>query len=233
MAKESKGQQVKTFQHFEPTADGGHEKRIVKVYFQAKDGRFMIEIPEHISAIYTEIAPPHYGAKIVHYNRDKQIAGSIVNELIEAYTTLCTKYEHWYRNLKKKKIILYTFQKNMSWNKEFHARFPRSYVPHGGHQEISFTGTPAIHLHYRIAFIVGDSVYTDGGSNLQYKCKVEHAKYVDWTEERETFFANTVNNIERLIMAFVEFFDDPEANITKSIENGGVMMIAPPAPTED
>jgi hypothetical protein len=220
MAKESRGQQVKTFTHGVPQADLSYEQEVVKVYFRPADGDFAIYLPQHIA------------------DMEGTITHSQINFAIAGYKACLSKYLEAIKTAVREKVITISFTHNIRYVKGFHdVRNSRNFAGYGANRgEIHFTGSPAIHLNYSVLHRAGKRLYnvteSDGKEFMSDAGTTEGKKVIPWTQEREDFFASTVNNIERLIMAMIEFMDDIEGNIDKAIaSNGGQLLIGRPQPT--
>lgn len=225
--RESKGQQVKTFKHFVMLPSLESEVIIGKVYFQADSGRFAIYLPEHVAAVAASIPHNEYdGRSGLIFNRDQggYLTHKVIDTVIDGYKGYLTRYEDLLRTQKRRKVIAVTFRQNIRWIKGFHdVRNSTDFAGYGARRgDISFCGAPAIHLTYAVRYEVGGKLYQvvnhdDGSEHMTYAA--QEGKIIDWTPDRENFFANTVGNIERLIMAMIEFMDDIEGNIDRAIAN--------------
>lgn len=246
MARDSKGQQVKTFKHFVPLANLKYEETTGKVYFKADDGCFYVYLPDHITAVARALpdADGWYETKGARRHGSAVFAPTM-DAAMKSYDCTLKAYRKLIENQQREKVIKVEFKHNIRWIKEFHQ--PRN-IQHAisAYQQqlrdgISFCGSPAIHLRYEVLYRVGNDLYRVDFEGTESESLHHHqsnsandSNVIPWTPEAEAFFANTVANIERLIMAMIEFFDDTPANLALAIANGGTLKLpAPPAtPTE-
>lgn len=233
--RDSKGQQVKSFKHFIPLPNSKLEEAVVKVYFQAAEGQFVIFLPEHIAAVASGLPSLEnvYEANGAQRYRG-EIRGAAIDPVIAAYKHTLASYKKWTMTLQREKVIGINFKHNIRWIKGFHdVRNSRNFAGYASRSgEISFVGNPAIHLKYEILWRVDGKLYrlhNEGREDeyMDYYSGGEASHVIPWTAEREAFFANTVGNIERLIMAMIEFFDDIEGNVAKAIAGKGPLALPP------
>lgn len=234
MAKESKGQQVKTFKHYVPMPDLGYEETIGKVYFQADSGLFSIYLPEHIMMVVNALGDIGTGAKL----SGGAIAAATLKGAMDNYDALLKRYRALLETEQRTKVLRVNFKANIRHIKGFHdVRNSREFHGYNGGTKsgINFIGAPAVHLEYEVLYQVGDNLFhvERGNQAMHAKGSVGRSdgNIIPWTQEREDFFAGVTGNIERLIMAMTEFMDDLEGNLTKAIAAGGQLpMLAAPKP---
>lgn len=125
--------------------------------------------------------------------------------------------------VKEKKIISISFKFNSRKTPNYLENYSRS---------ISFCGTPALHLEYDVKYLVTfpdgrqkilSAPYEGYGNIVSYKDDKNIEDYKDtwiyWTEEREEFFKQTVNNLELLIKRINDFVNTEPALIENLIDN--------------
>jgi hypothetical protein len=255
MAKrETKGQQVKTFTTHEPQEDMGHVPVSVKVYF--KDDQFWAYLPEHMRQVVENLPLFREGRhtkssfmQIRLSNSGDSISGKIVDHVVDGYKQVLLQYFQHLTDLTARKVIKVTFAANLPYSHERHAA-GKQHAPArgGGHwvtaSDISFVGSPAVHLNYEILWRAGDVLYRKVGGHLmeprmQYvenpflhvkspeaRQKIEN-RLLEWTAEKEEFLRQTVERLTTLGYLMLDFFGDTEANLQYALTNGGQLALPP------
>jgi hypothetical protein len=250
MAKrESKGQQVKTFKHFEPQPDLTHEEVIGKVYFEADCGDFVVYMPEHIANVVDTLEPVKAGNLGFHVQARvrsdmRTIRSKIMQHVIDAYDTIRKEYVNSLKLLRGDKVLVVYFKRNLPWRNDRKTIFAGGGATGGN--DISFCGQPTIHLNYGVFWRVGDELYHKDHHEayrdrpaydvMRYKQKLgaENGHAVPWTQEREDFIAGVHSKLIDLGWLLSDFLGDLEANINHAIESGArFLAIAPPKEDAD
>jgi len=227
MKRESKGQRVKTFKTFIPNADLTTTETQVVVYFKAESGLFYIFDGAHMFSAARERAKKRErsGGVSIH---DNMITSNTLDGIVAGFNDICLAYTAEMQNALKKKVIRFTFKRNVAWDSE-----------HQAQSDISFCGTPAVHFMYEILYQVGDQLYyrrsEDDGATLQYRGKVNEARFrdgdaitVDWTEEREAFFSNMQASLVTLIHRVDDFQKDLLVNVDRAIAATSTLLLEKP-----
>lgn len=225
--KSSRGQQVKTFTTFEPGLGVESEKKIVKVYFDAKDGHFNIYLPDHMAALLKS----HIETKGAYLSGNR-IYSSTLDAVMEAHSIACRYCLRIMRETKRKKVIVFF----VSCNTRIHKRDANTVC------EIGFCDSPALHLDFSVFWKVGDKLYQerDDGSLEHYGASLDmvaarrdrSATQIDWTQEREDFFSAMTGALEGLIGKILSFTHDLNKNPDKALANfRGTHLLTPPAKT--
>lgn len=261
MARESKGQQVKSFKHWEPGADARRVEVIKKVYFKADSGRFSIDLPDHISGVAD-------GFDVVKHNMDGvartdgvwadvrqstagRVYGKVLDPTIALYKEICQAFERFMTLENAVKKIEVTFKKNVSFRQDRPHSFNGGAVAVGGGfgTEISFCGSPALHMNYRIVWEMNGRLF-ERHEHKGWKGERDYMTMHDvggvadphangrpsrervvipWTQEREDFLAGIVVRITDLAWLLSDFLGDAEANISHALTHGGgLLALAPP-----
>lgn len=254
MAKrESKGQQVKTFKHYEPQPHGNPIEVIGKVYLRNGD-TFVIYMPEHIADM-TE-ALPIYAAQSASqvryriYSTKREITSPVADEVMTAYARLLREYTEATNLANATKVIIVTFNKNLPYRDDRPHIFTSSSgtLAGGFGGDISFSQPPAISLQMDILWRNGDKLfrrhephYKDEQPRLVSAGSIpvvdrynKSRAMLDWTQEREDFLRGTINKITELGFLLTDFFGDLETNITYALtQGGGNLALPPPKETTD
>jgi hypothetical protein len=227
MKRESKGQRVKTFKAWIPNSDLTKTETQVVVYFKADNGLFYIFDGAHMFDAARETAKKSIDARgiSVHSN---MLTDNTLDGIVRGFGAICASYEQEMREALKKKVIRFTFKRNTKWDGE-----------HKPADDISFCGTPAIHFTYEILYQVGKQVYYKSDDKddavLQYRGSADEARFrggdaitVDWTEEREAFFANMQASLVALIHRVDDFQKNLLVNVDKAIAASTPLMLEKP-----
>ena len=218
MAAERKGQQVKTFKHYTPVeGEARRAEQIMKVYFKADNGQFYIYPDAFLMAFAHDGYDGPSGGYSLYNDR---IAADTMDTVIDGFKTICQRYEHAMKENKKVKVIRFWFAKNIRQ------------TLCADRDDMSFVGSPALHLRYEVLWRVGDVLLRE---NMQSAGKVGSTSrgdgtttIIDWSEARELFFANMVAGLETLIMRCVDFTADLEKNVDNAIAHKqGLFLPAP------
>lgn len=215
MKRESKGQRVKTFKAYIPNSDLTKTETQVVVYFQAANGLFTIYDGAHMFDAARERVHKTKADERELRIHATFITANTLNAVVEGFNYICHAYEAEMKEASKKKVIRFTFKRNV-----------KGTVDHLPVDDISFCGTPAIHITYEVLYQVGEQLYykssEDAGASLQYRGKANEARgrngdaiTVDWTPEREAFFANMQAALETLIHRV----DDFQKNLLDNVDN--------------
>lgn len=223
MKRDSKGQRVKTFKAFIPDADLKKTETQVVVYFKADNGEFSIYDGAHMFAAARERVQKKTGRELSVF--DNRITAYSLNVIVQGFADLSTAYEHEMRETLKKKVIRFTFKCNTKWDGEHQAK-----------NDISFCGTPAVHIDYEILYQIGDQLYERVGdedhSTLHYRGSAKEARFrdgeavtVDWTEEREAFFENMRASLVSLIHRVDAFQQNLLVNVDRAIAGEAPLLL--------
>lgn len=238
MAKESKGKVVKTFKHYIPVNATEKAETIVKVYFEAKNGWFVIYLPDQLKVNLGDrhlaegdlYNPPRQAAEGFE-GREGFVRSLQMDRAISLFEQVCREFERIQKLENREKIIVVTFNANHPQKGGFDGGGP-------GYGKISFIGRPALHLSYRVFWKVGVATYTDDGNGgmthhgtVPKSDGVGGTYVLEWTPEREAFFAQAVNGIAGLIDRIADFLSGDTALKVDALVSGGVAFL--PAPKED
>ena len=256
MARESKGQQVKTFKHWEPGSDAKTVAVIKKVYFKADTGNFSIELPDWITAVapgFDDVKRHNEHMNDGTWADVRRTPGVIYSKTqdgcIALYKSVCASFIRFMRLEGAVKRIEVTFKKNVPYRPDRAHSFNGGSVAVGGGfgTDISFCGSPALHMNYRVVWEMngrlflkeehtykGETTFTmrdiGGVDDPRSNGKPSRERVIiPWTQEREDFLAGIVAKITDLAWLLSDFLGDAEANITHALTaGGGLLAIAPP-----
>jgi len=224
-----KGKQVKTFTAYVPQLDLKKIKTVVSVRFDAKSGEFFIALPEHITAtIQGHENPRKWKARM---NSIGELTSDKMQDVMDEYESALSLFIMIQRDLQRKKVIAFWCR----WNKPRDGAF-------SGH-EISFCGSPALFLDYEVMWQVGKSLYhvddEDPHALLIHgagRHQDGEATVIDWTKDREKFFADMKNGITNLIdrlATFKKALGVNADNAIKQLMQPGQKALPAPAERED
>lgn len=230
--RESKGQRVKTFKAWIPNSDLTKTETQVVVYFKADNGLFYIFDGAHMFAPVRESLGNKYNGDRDTRIHDNMITNNVLDGVIGTFEYICKHYETQMREAQKTKVIRFTFKRNRQWIAEQDEGKNRP-----GASDISFCGTPAITFSYEVLFRVGDLLYYKNGEDgaLQYRGRHDEARgrdgdatTIDWTEEREAFFANMQASLITLICRIEDFHEDLTVNVDRAIAATAQLLLPKP-----
>jgi hypothetical protein len=240
VARESKGQKVKTFTISVPQPNCELEAQKVQVYFRAGESQFAAILPDHIRDA------------IGHHPEAPQelLRGEIVSQLADriqpAFVAACKLYLKIQQNAARKKVIVVNLKANHPRGNRWGAQptdLPMVF------EELSFVSSPALWLTYDVYWQVNDGLYrADFREN-----RLDHMTYImaaptsknasagdkrsrfvlDWTEEREAFFKNINDGLVTLIERLgAVLAGDTTRNVDRLIAGGGGLMLPAPEKVE-
>lgn len=228
MKKDSKGQQVKSFQAWVMQPDLTKTKTIAKVFFQVTNGLFSIYLENHLVEAMAHVGK-FGGATLDHYA--DRLSADRLDDVVEGHAFLLSKYEQFLREQKKRKVIAFKLEVNTMWTEDRPDAIDR--------HDISFCERPALALTFAVLFQIGDTkrlydrAHEDGP--LKYvgnAGKGDVGTVIDWTEEREAFFTQMRAGLLKAIDRLLDFEISLGKNPQQAIENlmcGGPQLL--PAPT--
>ncbi len=253
--RETKGQQVKTFTTHEPQEDMSYVATSVKVYF--KDDEFTAYLPDHMHQVVENLPLFKEGRQTRSAYMQLRlshagdcISAKIVDHLVQGYKQILLEYFQHLTNLAAQKVIVVEFKANLPWRRERQDAGDWTFRSGGGtavtRNDISFAGFPTVHLSYRILHRAGDTLYRRVEGNGDQPPRMEYVenpflhagtkdrgrienRILDWTQEREDFFAETVARLTELGLRMHDFFKDTLTNTTYAIEQGRGQLALPPA----
>ena len=171
-----------------------------------------------------------------YVNRGVLYAGSL-NGVIDAYRAVCGRYRDWRDNTKAEKVLAIFFQRNLRHIKGFHDTLGKtSFVGYGSQGgDISFTGNPALYLDFTTLYQIDGDLYREhAGRFIRYASHNRPFRVMPWSQEREDFFARTIEAFEGLICRVELFCDDAEANMDRAIAAGaGITLLSAPKIEEE
>lgn len=240
MKRESKGQQVKTFKHNEPQPDQSLKEVVGKVYFDAKTGLFSVYVPAHIAAArgaFMEASELHRDAG-ASFLRDDRITAKRMDDVIDFYQGVRHRYAELMKAQQQTKVIHVRYVSALPWrqgNKE-HREVYRKNERNRGWGTIP---APGLSMQYETLFESAGKVYKEiiheaGGDrpasrHLEYKGAVKDFTLIQWTQEREDFFAAVCDKLEQLVMRIDIFMHDLPGNTDLAIADmRGILAL--PAP---
>jgi hypothetical protein len=208
------------------------EKTVVNIYFRAKESTFHAELPRHI--VEGVGRHPERGEKM----RGSEIVSLLADDVQPAYEHVLKLFERIQQNAVKKKVIK-VFMRANGRNTQFF-------------KSIGFVDTsgPALAFSYRILWQIGDGLYSQSSSGRDsetpYMTYITRAPkpdervpgnygketfVLDWTEEREEFFANIKQGLETLIGRLADVLGgDVGQTVDRLIAGGGSLMLPAPQP---
>lgn len=229
MARESKGQQVKSFKTSVPQPDQSTVSEIKKVFFKADDQKFFIYLPAHIAVLVKS------GIEGLGENSlGAYVAAETMQDVLDAWDAACGRYAGLLRSEGAVKVIRYRFQASGAGRDFFTDPYR---FDHGA----NLGPGVAMLLDYEVLWRSGNRLYYghyEGADlHLQDKGPVPspHASWdrnrlMEWTEEREQFFAGMKAGLSGLIAQIIDFIDgDLEANIAALVSGERTLAIAGPA----
>lgn len=219
--RDSRGKQVKSFQAWIPQPSLKREKVVVAVYFQATNGAFSVELPEHIVSM---IEPAKYGDGGARLS-DRLLTSNTMDAVIGAHQSALHRYEELMRQNTKRKVI--------SFKMECNAVYREGWIHHRA-DDISFCGRPALFLDFCVLYEAGGQLYQlDEEDRLLHRASGwSDGTIIDWTEEREKFFSEMLKGlcgaIERLVEFEIALKQNPGAAIASLMGSG--RLLPAPAP---
>lgn len=214
MKKESKGKPVKTFTAFVPQPDLSFEKTVIQVYFQASHGRFVIWPPEHILLALRDNTAIGTNREAYRLS-DEYIFADRIDDVINGCENSFKLYAEILRQASKSKVIRLFFEANDK----------------NGRNDMHFSKGIGLSFKYEILWKVNNILYEQDSpkSALRSKGTIRDDLLVDWTPEREEFFANIKGGILNIIGKLVAFIEDLKVNPDIAISAFPMMMLPPPA----
>lgn len=225
MKRESKGQQVKTFQSFQPQPDLSKVKTIIKVYFKAADGGFYIYGPDHMLPV-VEGQCKDKPFRIMQGS----IQAATLASVIEGYEWA----EFWYfeilKSENKKKVIVFNFAANRRYSEGPYCTKSRGPLDTHVRDDIHFIGSPVLHLDYEILWKAGNRYYKQHEADDPLVGASPDGTIIDWTPEREAFFEKMRAGLVYLIDRLIDFEGDLGVNADLAIASlqSGQALLPPP-----
>lgn len=225
MKRESKGQRVKTFKAYIPQSDLTKIETQVVVYFKADNGLFYIFDGAHMFRPSSDAAQKSFDSRELSIH-ENMITSKTLGRIVQGFEDICTIYDNMMRDAAKKKVIRFSFKANAPWYKDGEAAM----------KDISFCDTPALHIQYEVLYRVGDNLYApfgeEGAGNLQYRGRYDEARgrsgdatTIDWTEEREAFFANMQSSLIEMIRRVNDFNKNLLVNVDNAIAANAPLLL--------
>lgn len=235
MARISKGQQVKTFKDMIPQPNQSLAPDVTKVYFDVSEGRFRIYVPEHIAVAMRDFT----GLRSASHGLPAFISDATLADVMDDWANLKDKYAHLLRREGAVKVIVYTVNAKgpmvSEWSpgKLSRFKFPMGNTLGPGH---------ALLINYEVLYRSGDRLYRGhyDGDNLRLQDKgpvpnsrlsYEHTTMIEWSEEREQFFAGLVQGMHNLILQVTEFLGDGVENNIAALIAGDRQLLLSASPT--
>lgn len=226
MAKDSKGQRVKSWKELVYDAELQTTYEVIQVYFKADHGKFFIYPPTH----YVE-ALPSMDLNGAYFSAGERgdIYGMTLDAVVDGFKTVTEKYKELVKQQKKIKIIV------------IYLHYQSKKHPQGYGSETSFRDNhiqaPALHFDYELGWDVNGTLYRwngDDGKHLHRRGQTKSHKTVEWTPEREEFFSRMKAGLQGLVDMLVGFFGnlekDPDQAIAAFLSKN--MLLAPPGAVE-
>lgn len=223
-----KGKQVKTFTAFVPGIDLKKIKTVMAVKFDANSGEFFVRLPNHIA----ETIRGHDIIKNwkVKLSSDNELTALRMQDVLDEFESALSLFIVIQRDLQRKKVIAFWFRYNTPME---------SYTDH----DISFCGTPALFIDYEVMWQVAGRLYhidDEDPHRILVHGAARHQDgketIIEWTEDRELFFANMKSGIIKLIDRLVTFQSALGVNADAAIKQlmqPGQKMLAAPEKTDD
>lgn len=226
MARDSKGQQVKSFKDRIPQPDQSYADEVTKVYFKVADGRFVIYLPDHIARVVHGCEGLELGGGM---KGDARVQSVTIDEVLECWEAVKDSYLRTIRLEGAVKVIRYDVRYNDG------DRFARFNAPH----KIDGVPAPAVALSYEVLWrsegrlyrghYSGDNLVLDFEGMAMPSAQFDSKRVIEWTEEREAFFKAVQEGLLRLITQLVDFMgDNVEANIAALAAGERTLAIAAP-----
>lgn len=223
MATNSKGKRVKQFRTLIPQLDQSATHEVMHVYFKADEGLFYLYVPEHIAKVVNSIEPNYNSTGAVYANQHGSVRAPMLENCINAFEQVLSEFRTIMKEENKKKVIRITFKYNID-------RMPdgsfRGYNPGN---DIGFTGRPALHIMHEVLWQSGNRLFEqnrpqdalrDVGPATNRFSRLPHneGRYlIDWTQEREDFFAHMKSSLEKLIHLMITFTQELEQDPDRAI----------------
>lgn len=226
MARENKGQQVKSFKDRIPQPDQSFADEVTKVYFKVTDGRFVIYLPEHISRVVHGCEGLELGGGL---KGDARVQSTTIDDVLECWEGIKTSYMRTIRLEGAVKVIRYDVRYNDG------DRFARFNAPH----KIDDAPTPAVALSYEVLWrsegrlfrghYSGEDLILDFEGMAMPSAQFDSKRVIEWTEEREAFFKAVQGGLLRLIAQLVDFMgENIETNIAALASGERTLALAAP-----
>jgi hypothetical protein len=227
LARESKGQQVKSFKDRIPQPDQSYADEVTKVYFKVADGKFVVYLPDHIARVVTGIEGLEKGGGIYGVPR---VQASTIDEAVQAWENAKDAYMRTIRMEGAVKVIRFTFFYNDG--DRFRSYNDPTRLENRGHAGLGLM------INHEIMWRSENRLYRGHYSGADLILDFEgHAlpnlgeayKVIEWTEEREAFFKAMETGVQRLVEQMKEFLGaDVEANIAALAAGERTLAIAAP-----
>jgi hypothetical protein len=231
MARDSKGTRVKSFTAYPPGLDLDGVKTVVPIYFHAGESDFSAVLPEHIAQCIDRHPECPSGM------RDGRVRAPLVDDIESIYKGCCKLYERIQQHAVRKKVIKVHVQAN----------HPTTGFPPGfAFQDVSFSAVPALTMQYRVLWQVDDGLYDadnnpnrEGLAHMTFISRVPEPNdkpyqtqstfVIDWTQEREDFFASMKEGLIELIRRIAWLLaDNTGVKIDQLLASGNAGLL--PAP---
>ena len=137
------------------------------------------------------------------------------------------------KGLRVKSFKCFLREANKSRVIRFHFKRNASTSPWFRDEQISFCGSPALHLNYEVLWKVGNNLYRqhDPKMPLEYAGAVKDrfdegtSNVIEWTEERERFFESMVQGLVGLIRKVEDFSKNLAVNVDLAITSHTTPML--------
>lgn len=222
------------------------------------DGWFRIDLPEHITAWFKGRTLPFEDSGRLNYHAG-ELSAKTLESVESALSSSLQLYKGELKDHERVKKLVVTFQANYRGPRKSGGIT----IEHTTMQEISsmgfggaFSGSqggngPALGLGYEVLWQIGDGLYRVHPSHEEGRppqmtrmCSVpkqdrpRHSTrsmfILDWTEEREAFFAHATENMNVLIFRIAQLLlGDTTSNVDRLIATGGGMLALPSPSTEN
>lgn len=229
MKRESKGQQVKTFQAWVPQPDLSKVKAIIKVHFRADAGTFYIYGPDHILPV---VEGQQNKGQPYRINKTS-IEASTLAGVLEGYEWAELRYFEILKSEKKQKVIVVNFQCNRSYSDGPHCTKANGPLDTHVRDDIHFVKSPALHLSYEILWKAGEQYYRQHEADDPLHHAHPEGTIIEWTAEREAFFEKMRSGLVHLIDRMIDFERDLASNADLAITamQNGQALLPPPTLT--
>jgi len=217
-------QKVRDHRFSMPTTGIETKRKAVPIMLDPESGVFCIELPTGV-------------ASVIGRSGRSEISGRSLDEVCREFDRQIERYQHFVRAEGRTKVIVIHFAYNRPYEQGFgvHYGLGRSHIVDGQPQH-------ALGLEYEVLWRVDDYVFDIpldendepyGPPNCKYHIASKDRKFLEWTAEREAFFANMIEGLNRLIDQVREFIGgDLEGYVNNAIASG-MGGLALPAPKGD
>jgi hypothetical protein len=247
MADKGKGKIVNQWASFVIDEAGESVAAKLPISLTVGDGLFHIPVAKHICDFLGSSYEAEEGRGGRHFDaKEGEVFAPTIDGAKGAHKLVMGEFQARFRNANRTKKLIVEFRGEASNYQEFMDAMRDNNLPHMVTSSHMRHGkAPNLELSYQILWQMGDRLYrvyadrSDGGPpQMTYMMAVpgtpkpgwgkQTTFVLDWTEEREAFFAQMVAAMNTLVLRITLMLcGDTTANIDRMIASGGGLMALP------